>query len=744
MRFCPQVLVHLAEWRANRSAIATDVIARFAPTRLAVRSSAANEDGWDQSMAGAYESRAHVPAEEGALVEAVEAVIESYGAAQDRDQILIQPMVADVALAGVVLTRDIETGGPYYVVNYDDMSGRTDTVTSGGAESKTVLVHRGRLQAIHSPRIRAIIDTVRKIEHATGCDRLDVEFCMTHAHDLFVLQVRPLAASRQWPPAIDDLVIPALAEIRSQIVAVMRPDPDLAGGTTILGEMSDWNPAEMIGNAPHPLALSLYKSLITDDCWWRARANMGYRAVPRSLLVALHGRPYIDVRLSLNSFLPASLPVASAHRLIDAQLARLAAHPELHDKIEFEIALTCSDLAFRRHAARLRDDGVAAADIEILEQHLTRLTIRFLSAGNGSIDRLLSRTRTLDGRGSLAAVLDACRRDGTVPFAELARHAFIGMAFLKSLVTRDALIPERADQFMRSIHTVAADFVRDLHAVSVKSRAREDFLARYGHLRPGTYDIMSMRYDENPDLYLGHHAHAPEPTSPFALTVAETAAIAELLEESGYSITPAALLHYIATAVTAREEAKFNFTRNVSNALSLITLWGERLGFGRDDLSFVKIGDILDDPDRGRLRECVAAGRETFRLTEIIRLPHLMTEPDDIDVVRLPLGRPTFITSQSVTAPLVQLGPNLAGRIGERIVLIESADPGYDWIFSHKIVGLVTKYGGANSHMAIRCAEFGLPAAIGCGERLYATIAAGKVIELNCAASTIKTLDSLQ
>ena len=41
-----------------------------------------------------------------------------------------------------------------------------------------------------------------------------------------------------------------------------------------------------------------------------------------------------------------------------------------------------------------------------------------------------------------------------------------------------------------------------------------------------------------------------------------------------------------------------------------------------------------------------------------------------------------------------------------KIVLIEGADPGFDWIFSQNIAGLITKYGGANSHMAIRSAEF--------------------------------------
>ena len=55
---------------------------------------------------------------------------------------------------------------------------------------------------------------------------------------------------------------------------------------------------------------------------------------------------------------------------------------------------------------------------------------------------------------------------------------------------------------------------------------------------------------------------------------------------------------------------------------------------------------------------------------------------------------------------------NLAGAI----VCIPGADPGYDWIFSQGIAGLITAFGGANSHMAIRAAELGIPAVIGAGE----------------------------
>ena len=70
--------------------------------------------------------------------------------------------------------------------------------------------------------------------------------------------------------------------------------------------------------------------------------------------------------------------------------------------------------------------------------------------------------------------------------------------------------------------------------------------------------------------------------------------------------------------------------------------------------------------------------------------------------------------------------------------MIENADPGYDFVFNYDIKGLITKFGGANSHMAIRCAEFNLPAAIGCGEQIFDSLKnrAQKII-LDCLKNKI-------
>ena len=75
-----------------------------------------------------------------------------------------------------------------------------------------------------------------------------------------------------------------------------------------------------------------------------------------------------------------------------------------------------------------------------------------------------------------------------------------------------------------------------------------------------------------------------------------------------------------------------------------------------------------------------------------------------------------------------------------KIVCIESADPGYDFIFLANINGLITKYGGVNSHMSVRCSELKIPAAIGVGENKFNQIIKNKKIELNCETQKIECL----
>lgn len=74
------------------------------------------------------------------------------------------------------------------------------------------------------------------------------------------------------------------------------------------------------------------------------------------------------------------------------------------------------------------------------------------------------------------------------------------------------------------------------------------------------------------------------------------------------------------------------------------------------------------------------------------------------------------------------------------VIVLEAADPGYDWVFAHSPGALVTAYGGANSHMAIRCAELGVPAAIGVGPQAHAVVAAARSVAVDAAAGRVDVL----
>ncbi len=142
-RIEPLWILAVKQWRTERDACLQRLQAHFTDSTLIVRSSHSSEDTSDESRAGAFHSVLNVKREDtSSLSEAIDAVLASYqviGECSDDEVILIQTQTANVLLSGVVFTRELETGAPYFQVSYDDQTGRTDTVTSGQA-STTVAI----------------------------------------------------------------------------------------------------------------------------------------------------------------------------------------------------------------------------------------------------------------------------------------------------------------------------------------------------------------------------------------------------------------------------------------------------------------------------------------------------------------------------------------------------------------------------------------------------------------------------
>jgi adenylylsulfate kinase-like enzyme/phosphohistidine swiveling domain-containing protein len=749
-RVLPQVRFSVGDWRSDAAGVLAAVAAApWGSDRVIVRSSARSEDGAASSQAGRYDSVLGVVGS-AAVAQAIDRVIDSFADdGGDADQIFVQPMLDRVVMAGVAFSRS-PNGGPYFVINYDDRSGLTDRVTAGvGDNLKTFFCLKSRPAACPQS-LAPVIALVSELETLLACDAIDVEFAVGDDAQLYLLQVRPLAADR-WGRAADARVDTALADVARKVELLSRPHPFLHGSRAIFGVMPDWNPAEIIGVRPCPLSLSLYRELITDAIWAYQRDNYGYknlRSFP--LLVSFHGLPYIDVRVSFNSFVPRDLPDDLAGRLVNYYIDRLLSEPHLHDKVEFEIIFSCYTLDLPKRMGRLAEHGFSPEDLAELSGALRRLTNRIIHGDTAlwrrdraKIDLLARRFPTIcnaeiDKISRIYWLLEDCKRYGTLPFAGLARAGFIAVQLLQSFVEVGVLSAEESATFMASVDTVGSRIGQDFAQLS-----KADFLARYGHLRPGTYDILSPRYDEAPDLYFDWSNARPMASEPprFALSIEQLRRIEQLLKEHELDIDVLSLIEFIKAGIEGREYAKFVFTRSLSDALSLIRKLGEDHGLSAEDCAFLNYDTIRtlyseSAPVRETLLESVAHGSERHSLTRNLVLPPIISSPEEAFAFHLPPSQPNFITRKSVTAPVASVDEPPETFAG-RILFVPSADPGFDWIFTRGISGFVTQFGGANSHMAIRASELGIPAVIGAGEAMYQRWRAAHKLCLDCTSQKV-------
>jgi hypothetical protein len=620
-----------------------------------------------------------------------------------------------------------------------------------------------------SPRLRAVLRLVRRLEEFFHGCHLDIEFALDKAGTVHLLQVRRLCTTYNWDPNVASSVSSRIKYVEKFIKSNMNGRPGLFGKQTIFTVMSDWNPAEMIGVTPRPLAFSLYRALITKDVWRRAREKMGYLSLPSvELMVSIVGHPYIDVRASFNSFLPDGVGESLGNALVDAWINYLSNYPELHDKVEFGIVQTVLDFDFDE-VMRERYHGVLSKDeISSYKEKLREITSNALktpSTLHYSLDAI-KKLSHIDNKklppppydnnkydpfsiiSTVARLLVECQEFGTLPFSIAARHGFIAEALLRSAVRKGAIDDDRIGNFKLSIRTVASELTDDFGRVIKGELPCAGFLSKYGHLRPGTYDILVPCYADREDIF-DQQVILPsvKTVAAFQLTSIESSGLQKLLDSAKLNVSPEELLSYASASISAREYIKFVFTRHVSAILELLALWGREIGLARDMVAMLPLEDILEmlhsplstKPGKYFSRR-VAEYQKLYDLTRSFRLSHIIRSPRDVYVVPQHRSAPNFITNKRVDAPICYMNATekyAYNKLSGAIVCIEGADPGYDWIFSRNIAGLITQYGGSNSHMAIRCAEYGLPAAIGCGELLFKRVIASPRCLLDCACNTI-------
>jgi hypothetical protein len=756
-----QIDFSVEEWRTTPSTIWDNLrLNGWLQTELIIRSSAKTEDCLTESYAGVYLTVLHVVGKT-AIQQAIEKVIYSYGErGSEKDQILIQPMLTSISMAGVVFTADLDTFAQYYIVNYD-ISGSSESVTSGHDGNLETYVHfKYAPFAPTDSKLARLLESCRECEAVSGVPALDIEFAFDEEDTLYIFQVRSIVVGNKKisKDEIDLKVV--LGKLFRKIEKSGTKHPNLLGNQAVYGVMPDWNPAEIIGIKPRMLALSLYRELLTDSIWAFQRDNYGYRNLrSHPLMVSFLGCPFIDVRVSFNSFIPKDLHEGIAEKLVNYYLKQLRNAPHRHDKVEFEIVHSCYYLNLPEKLQVLLGHGLNHNEIKRIEFSLLELTNHIIKPENGLFKKDLRKIELLKYRyeniinSDLSQVekiywlIEDCKRYGTLPFAGIARSAFIAVQFLRSFVELEIITKDGYECFMNSLKTVSKGLNNDLWAVQQGEMSQDKLLQIYGHLRPGTYDILSPRYDENFEKYFSLDLVSCPTQKEFFFTDKQLLRIEKLLIEHGINAGVQELLQFIREAIEGREYVKFVFTRSLSEILRRVGLMGDQFNCTRAEMSYLDIQKIkelyhvVEPRDVEKIfKENIKKNQELYCYTEKIKLPSVILSPSDVYGFSLDCDEPNFITLKQVEAETILEKDFDIVPLKKKIAFISSADPGYDYLFTKGICGLITQYGGANSHMAIRCAELGLPAIIGAGNSNFLRWSKANILQLDCATRQVRII----
>lgn len=757
-------------WQINEEKCISDIIDQYHPNQVIVRSSSINEDNFSESNAGLFLTELNInTTKKNELRNSIRRVFASYKNNNVNENILIQPMLTAISASGVIMTRLKDSGSPYYEVNIDKKSGKTDTITSGkSSDISTYFILRNADDKIlrKDKYIQKLICATQEIEKILKYDSLDIEFAFTKNFDLYILQVRPLLIkSTKWG-TLDKRVYSKVYKSKKLFCKYSRENNKVVGEKNILGIMPDWNPAEIIGVKPNKLSISLYEYLILNGNWSKQRSQYGYKNLGLyKLLKNISGHPYIDVRASLNSFLPNELNKKTSEKIVNFSLNYLEKNPFLHDKIEFEILPNFFHFNMNKWEKRfVKSKVLNKNEFKKWKLLLKNITVKGIKRTKNDYEKIFYYTQNSSTLISSIEeplkkaflLLEIAKKESIINFAHLARSAFISIGILKSLEETKVINQQEMDDFLNTIETISGEFLSDAYNCSIDKFTREDFIDKYGHLRPETYNICAKSYKSEPNLYIDTviESVSEEKINKKQSHNGKIWAKAKYRVEAAFrandfNLNISQIEEFFSLSIKGRELAKFYFTRNISHALECIKEWGLSKNINSKELSNLQLNEIrkyknfkLEDKD---IKESVVLknkfSTQDKEIIDLLNFPPLICNANNFSFFEYPTTFPNYIGKKIIVGKTYQL--NISSNklsLEGKIVFIPNADPGYDWIFSQNILGFITMYGGTNSHMSIRASEFRMTAIIGTGKILFDNLKAASLLKIDPLNRNVKVL----
>ena len=345
-------------------------------------------------------------------------------------------------------------------------------------------------------------------------------------------------------------------------------------------------------------------------------------------------------------------------------------------------------------------------------------------------------------------LIKECKKNGTLPFAHFARIAFISISIFKDGVKNHLISQKAFDEFLNSLNTVSKTMSNEANLCRKKKINKKDFIDKYSHLRPGTYDILSSNYSDNNNkilrdilknnkIYDHHNNNYWKKEKKYFLKYINSRKVFNLKTE--YDIEK-----FLKVSIEYRELSKFYFTKYVNKILELIKEISKEKNLNINDIAFLKLKDFFKvTKKKNELKKKINSNKLIFNINKNYELPHLIRNGEDFLQFQHLKSVPNFVGNFTISSNILLIDKNFseAQSLKNKIIMIESADPGYDWIFGKKISGLITMFGGANSHMAIRASELNLPAAIGVGKLKFGQLVNSSFIKLDPTNRKVEVIE---
>lgn len=695
---------------------------------VAVRSSAIVEDGEKSSYAGAFETYLNVDA---SVDQIDEKVVNITTQAQEKLNTVFNVSDQDAAGVGVVVQQMVtpdyagvclssahhESDDPYLMVNFTP--GLGDDLVSGqtnGTELRCLRKHNLNDETVNKyPFIADLIRTMVDIED--HFDRaMDVEFAYEDGR-LYILQARPQTTN----PSFDPAQIHSLSDDLTDTISAVSKEID-EYQDDILADMCDINPRELLGDRAHPLNLEIFRDIFADHIVEEARSELGYAPLHQGLLRTVSNKPYISVRTSAYSMRPKGIKRKTYDKIVNHYFEQILDKPELQDRIEFGVFVTngaqaealvnelSGQLSQGEQAEILHAFNALERNLEKQAKEFGENTGQFLD----EYDHQIEQSKSQGVKNVMSAL-----KSGTKRFTKVARLAFYMKAKMDHMYGEDF-----TENAMQGIHTPSTDLQRDLEKFAQGDLNKDVIVSKYGHLRPGQMDVFAKAYRNDPETFFNFDYYSNLEPSELDLAKQnrknQTAQFNDFFKSLDPHIQEEVIV--LRQLFEGRERIKHTFMKAFDSVAQ----------YASND------GQLYDD---NRL-DCVSQNASNQQLM----LPSVIHGQTDLACLETPSNIGTFITDQTVQATACIINQDNMNTISRsdvkgRIIVLDKADPGFDFLFQYDPAGVITKIGGPASHVAIRVSEYGIPACIGSGIDVN-SVENNQLLTLNCKDKSITNISA--